>query len=120
MRQERVYYTYIMANKGDDVLYIGVTSNLEGRILQHKKREIKGFTSKYYVNKLVYYEEFETAYEAIAREKQLKNWHRQWKINLIKRSNPTFKDIAADWYKEIPNQVRNDGEREGEKPASSS
>lgn len=112
VKRERIYYVYIMTNKGDNVFYIGITSNLEGRILQHKKREVKGFTSRYYVDKLVYYEEFDTAYEAIARKKQLKNWHRPWKINLIKRSNPIFKDLAAGWYREIPNQVRNEDKRE--------
>jgi len=97
MKRERTYYVYIMTNKGDAVIYIGTTNNLEGRVLQHKRGKIKGFTSKYNVNKLVYYEEFETAERAIIREKQLKNWHRQWKMNLIKKHNPTFKDLAKDW-----------------------
>lgn len=95
----RQYYTYIMANKWNTVMYIGITSNLEGRVYQHKIKEMKGFTSRYNVNKLVYYEEYGDVYEAIAREKQLKNWKRQWKVGLIQRENPEYIDLAYDWFK---------------------
>jgi len=62
-----------------------------------KKKEVQGFTSKYNIKKLVYYEEFDNAYDAILREKQLKNWHRQWKLDLIRKHNPTFRDLSEDW-----------------------
>lgn len=80
------------------MFYIGVTGDLMGRINQHKRKMLDGYTKRYTVTKLVYYEEFQYIYDAISREKQLKNWHRQWKINLIKQYNPTFEDLAADWY----------------------
>ena len=74
-------------------LYIGTTSNLLQRIHQHKQNLIKGFTKKYHLNKLLYFEIFDNMEEAIKREKQLKNWHREWKLNLIKTKNSTFKDL---------------------------
>ena len=86
----RYSYVYILTNEINTVLYIGVTDNLIKRIYQHKMKVVSGFTSKYNVNKLVYYEIYEDIIEAIKREKQLKNWHREWKINLIKRNNPDF------------------------------
>ena len=86
-------YTYIMTNKVNTVLYVGVTSNLVKRVYQHKNKLADGFTSKYNIDKLVYYEIFEDIKEAIKREKQLKNWHREWKMNLIKQSNPQFNDL---------------------------
>lgn len=88
-----------MTNKYNTVFYTGITGDLFARVFQHKNKEIEGFTSKYNINKLVYYEEFDHAYEAILREKQLKNWHRQWKLSLIKKHNPTFKDLSEKWYK---------------------
>ena len=99
MKNERYYYTYIMTNKRNNVLYAGVTGNLESRVFQHKNKEIVGFTSKYNINKLVYFEEFDNAYDAILREKQIKNWRRQWKLDLIKKHNSKFKDLSEDWYK---------------------
>ena len=78
------------------------------RIYQHKNGLIDGFTKRYKLTKLVYYEEFDNVYSAIRREKQLKNWHRDWKINLIKQNNPNFKDLAEDWFEEMPKQVRHD------------
>ncbi|RJO58900.1 GIY-YIG nuclease family protein [Candidatus Parcubacteria bacterium] len=86
-----------MTNKSDSVLYIGTTRNLEHRVWEHKHKKIPGFTSRYNVIKLVYYEEFSLAMEAVAREKQLKNWHREWKMNLIKSLNPSFTDLADGW-----------------------
>lgn len=87
------YFVYILASKKNGTLYIGVTNNLERRTLQHKSKETKSFTEKYNVNKLVYFEESQDVNEAIAREKQLKNWHRQWKINLIEQDNPEWNDL---------------------------
>jgi putative endonuclease len=88
------YYVYILTNKGNTTLYIGITNSLERRIYEHKNELVDGFTKKYQLKKLIYYEECSRAIDAIAREKQLKNWHRDWKINLIKSVNPTFKDLS--------------------------
>lgn len=92
------YYVYIMTNKRNNDLYVGVTGNLQGRILQHKIKETKGFTSRYNVNKLVYYEEFNDIYEAITREKQLKGGSRINKIKLINSIDKDWFDLATEWY----------------------
>lgn len=89
-----MYYVYIMTNKTNKVLYIGVTNNLERRCYEHKQKLIKGFTEKYNISKLVYYEETKDIKEAITREKQLKGWLRQKKIALIESINPTWKDLS--------------------------
>jgi putative endonuclease len=91
MKQPSVY---ILASKPYGTLYIGVTSDLNARLWQHRNGAVKGFTSKYRVYMLVRSEQFETMVEAIAREKQLKRWHRQWKINLIESENPHWIDLA--------------------------
>ncbi len=88
-------YVYIATNLSNTVLYTGVTSSLVKRIYQHKNKLADGFTSKYNITKLVYYEIFEDINEAIRREKQIKNWHREWKMNLIKQSNPQFNDLYS-------------------------
>ncbi|MDD5039975.1 MAG: GIY-YIG nuclease family protein [Patescibacteria group bacterium] len=98
MRQERQYCMYIMTNKFNRVLYTGVTGSLEGRVYQHKTKIVKGFTSKYNVNKLVYYEVFDNPMDAIAREKQIKAGSRQKKIQLIEKNNRQWKDLAYNWY----------------------
>jgi len=90
------YYVYILTNKNNKVLYIGVTNDLERRIFEHKNKLVEGFTKKYNLNKLIYYEMTEDINSAIEREKQLKNWHRDWKINLIKSFNPMWKDLCID------------------------
>ena len=95
--QEKLYCVYIMMNKWNTVSYIGITSVLKSRTWQHKQKVVEGFTKKYNMTKLVYYEVFETAYDAIAREKQLKCWSRKKKVNLIKKLNPEFKDLSQDW-----------------------
>ena len=77
------YYVYILSNTTHSTFYIGVTSNLQKRIWEHKNKVIEGFTKKYNVNKLVYYEITNSIETAILREKQLKNWHRKWKLNLM-------------------------------------
>jgi putative endonuclease len=91
------YCVYIMSNQHHTVLYVGVTSDLEKRVWQHKNGEGGVFTAKYKCHHLRYYEEYQNIHKAIEREKQLKNWHREWKINLIKQENPDLKDLAADW-----------------------
>ena len=88
---------YIMTNYSETSLYIGVTSNLQKRVWEHKNKVVEGFTKKYNADKLVYYELTDSIESAINREKQLKHWHRQWKINLIKEMNPDFKDLSLDW-----------------------
>jgi putative endonuclease len=85
---------YILASQEYGTLYIGVTSDLIARLYQHRSGEVKGFTSKYRVFRLVRFEQFDTMHEAISREKQLKRWHRQWKINLIEGENPQWGDLA--------------------------
>ena len=94
---EKNYAVYILTNYGETTFYIGVTSNLEKRIYEHKNKLAKGFSSKYELNKLVYYETTNDIESAITREKQLKNWHRQWKINLIKEKNPKMLDLSEQW-----------------------
>ena len=91
------YYVYILTNKSNGVLYIGMTNNLPRRILEHKQKLVKGFTEKYNCTELVDCEETNSVIAAIAREKQLKNWHRQWKINLITEMNPNWEDLADKW-----------------------
>ncbi|WP_439131003.1 GIY-YIG nuclease family protein [Polaribacter sp.] len=84
------YYCYILSNKNRKVLYIGYTDNLKRRISQHKSGNGAYFTKKYNVFDLVYFEIFEDSNSARKREKQIKNWHKEWKWNLIKKYNPTF------------------------------
>ena len=92
------YYIYISASQKNGTLYIGVTNDLETRVLQHKQKINEGFTSKYDVTLLVYFESFQYIADAIKREKQLKKWNRQWKINLIEEENIDWKDLSEDWY----------------------
>jgi len=98
-----------MSNKSRTTLYIGVTNDLEIRVLQHKIGKGSIFTSKYRCFHLLYFEEIPGMDEAIAREKQLKNWRKDWKWDLIKSQNPNLVDLAADWYKpeEIEDFLRN-------------
>ena len=87
---------YILTNKLNGTLYIGVTSNLIKRIWQHKNKSIKGFTAKYNLDRLVYYELHQDMISAITREKQLKSWKRQWKINLIEAKNSSWIDLYSE------------------------
>jgi len=93
----RTYYVYILSNSHKTTLYIGVTNDLERRVREHKNKIFRGFTSRYNISKLVYFEEFSDVEEAISREKQLKNWHRAWKENLIRANNPNWRDLSASW-----------------------
>ena len=86
---------YILASREYGTLYIGVTSDLAARLWQDRTGQVKGFTTRYRVYRLVRFEQFATMHEAIAREKQLKRWHRQWKINLIESENPRWIDLAT-------------------------
>lgn len=93
MKQEKQYYVYLLASTRNGTLYIGVTSNLADRIDKHKQGMYDGFTKKYKIDKLVHYEIYDDIYEAISREKQLKNCKRDWKIQLIEKDNPLWRDL---------------------------
>ena len=92
-----MYFVYILSNWDDSVLYIGVTGNLPRRLYEHRNGLVDGFTRKYNVHKLVYYEQTNDVYSAISREKQLKNWNRAKKNTLIQKANPQWLDLSLDW-----------------------
>ena len=92
-----MYFVYILSNWNDSVVYIGVTSNLPKRLYEHRNGLADGFTKKYNVHKLVYFEQTNDVYSAISREKQLKKWRRSKKDQLIKLQNPTWRDLSQDW-----------------------
>ncbi len=100
MKREKLYYVYIPASRSR-TLYIGMTAFLMARILQHKRGEVDGFTKKYRITRLVYYETFRYVNNAIVRETQLKKWRRVKKVALIEKNNLTWEDLAADWGKPI-------------------
>jgi len=89
-------YVYILSSKRNGTIYIGVTSDLVKRVWEHKNNLVEGFTKKYNIHALVYYETFEDIEEAIKREKLLKKWNRQWKIELIEKINPEWQDLYND------------------------
>ena len=93
----RGYYVYILSSQRNGTLYVGSTTDLVRRVWEHKNKVIRGFTEKYNVNQLVYYEIHELYVEAARREKRFKNWCRKWKLNLIEEFNPTWRDL----YQEI-------------------
>jgi putative endonuclease len=96
---QKTYYVYILSNVSR-TLYVGFTNDLERRIGQHRAKQYDGFTRDYNVTVLVYFEEYPWVDDAIAREKQIKNWSRSKKIGLIERENPQWLDLAADWFGE--------------------
>lgn len=93
---DKQFYVYILASKRNGTLYIGVTSDLVQRIWQHKNKMLEGFTQKYNVDRLVYYEAHSNVESAIIREKQMKKWRRAWKIRLIEGKNSDWKDLYDD------------------------
>src|SRR5690606_18055167 len=96
-----VWYVYIITNKPNGVLYVGVTDDIEARVEEHKNKLFKNsFTAKFNCDKLVYFEEYDNGTEAVNREKQLKKWNRQWKINLIEELNPGRMDLSMNWNNE--------------------
>ena len=98
------YYVYIMTNKSNSVLYIGVTDNLGERVKEHKLKVYpNSFTSRYNCNKLVYFEEFENGSDASLREKRFKKWNRAWKIDLIEEMNPNWSDLTDNWNLDLSN-----------------
>ncbi len=90
----KIYYIYILTNKTNTVMYIGMTNDLRRRYFEHKEEAIKGFTQRYKVHKLVYFEEYNEVYDAIAREKQLKHWVREKKNWLVEQMNPNWDDLG--------------------------
>jgi putative endonuclease len=98
---EHLYSTYIIASRSR-TLYIGVTGDLRRRVFQHKWKEYEGFSAKYRCDRLVWFENFQEAGLAIARETQLKKWNRAKKIALIERINPTWADLSRDWFEYEP------------------
>ena len=121
MPREHRYYVYLLTNKNDKVMYVGVTNNLERRVHEHKTKMVPGFTEKYNVNKLVYFEETHDVLGAIAREKEIKKWRREKKNNLVVAVNPEWKDLSDGWFEISPfgrddnNETRDDNSatREG-------
>jgi putative endonuclease len=95
----RTYYVYILTNKSG-TLYTGVTGKPRGRVWQHKTKQVEGFTQKYHIDRLIYYEIFSDVWAAIAREKQIKGWMRQRKVDLIASMNPEWRDLSEGWYGE--------------------
>ncbi|MBQ4598293.1 MAG: GIY-YIG nuclease family protein [Clostridia bacterium] len=100
-----MYYIYILTNFTDKVMYIGMTNNLMRRLYEHKNACVEGFTKKYHVHKLVYYEAYKTPLEAIKREKQLKTWSRNKKDALVKNTNPAFHDLANELFPDMFNNI---------------
>ncbi|HXF48633.1 MAG TPA: GIY-YIG nuclease family protein [Verrucomicrobiae bacterium] len=101
------YYVYIMTNKSK-TLYTGVTNNLERRVYEHKQMLIPGFSKKYRITQLVYFEAGPDIREAISREKQIKGWLRSKKIALIESVNPKWEDLSADWYENPDSSLRSE------------
>ena len=91
------YYVYILTNRNNRVMYIGVTNDLARRLYEHKQELVEGFTKRYHVHKLVYYEQTTDVRSAIAREKQLKGWLRARKNELVETMNPEWRDLSEDW-----------------------
>jgi putative endonuclease len=96
------YYVYLLTNKNNKVMYVGVTNNLERRVYEHKKKQVPGFTEKYNVNRLVYFEETQDVRIAIAREKEIKKWRREKKNQLVVAVNPEWRDLSEGWFEISP------------------
>ena len=101
MKTIHQYYVYILASKIRGTLYIGVSNDLQRRVYEHKMGIKKGFTKKYGVSRLVYFETFQNIDEAIDREKNMKKWKRDWKTKLIEENNKQWLDLSHDWYDDI-------------------
>ena len=119
---DRIPCVYLLASGFHGTLYTGVTSELVGRTYQHREEMTAGFTKRYQVKRLVWFEVHETMESAILREKQLKRWRRTWKLELIEAQNPTWRDLAEDFgfqslvkKRWTPDRVRGDGEGEAQR-----
>lgn len=97
MPLSRTYYVYLLTNWNNKVMYVGVTSNLARRLYEHKQKLMVGFTEKYNVNKLVYFEETNDVRAALEREKEIKKWRREKKNRLVETANPEWKDLSEEW-----------------------
>lgn len=93
---EKHFFVYMLATRKDGPLYVGVTSNLPVRIAQHKSKVVRGFTERYTVDRLVWFEAHGSAEAPILREKQIKRWRRDWKVALIEKENPEWRDLYED------------------------
>ena len=100
------YYVYILASRKNGTLYVGVTSDLIKRVWEHKNKLIEGFTQKYNTDKLVYFEQCSNVESAISREKRLKKYNRKWKLELIGKANPEWRDLYSELISGFPDQVR--------------
>ena len=101
----RSYYVYLMANESR-MLYTGVTNNLERRVSEHSGKMYAGFTKKYNIKRLVYYEEMGDVRDAIAREKQIKGWLRSKKVALVESLNPQWRDLSEEWFDDLQDPSR--------------
>ncbi len=118
MRPAKQFFVYIMTNGPKPaVLYTGITGNLPHRVWQHKYKLVPGFTSRYNLTRLVYYEQFVYPDAAISREKEIKGWRRSKKIKLIKSMNPRWEDLAKDWGNEYKPEPAAANQREIPRPA---
>jgi putative endonuclease len=95
MPQDRTYYVYLLTNWNDKVMYVGMTNDLKRRMYEHKTKAVKGFTEKYNLDKLVYFEATSDVHSAIAREKEIKKWRREKKNALVAGTNPEWKDLSG-------------------------
>ena len=97
----KTFYVYMLSNKMRTVLYIGITNDIERRMFEHKTGHGSSFCKKYNLTDLMYYQEYPSNVSAISREKQLKNWHRDWKWNLIKKENKNLTDLSKEWFTRV-------------------
>ena len=102
---DKNYYVYILASRRNGTLYIGVTSDLIKRTWEHKNKAVEGFTKRYGVDNLVYFEQFNDSENAIKREKRLKKYNRKWKLELIEKENPGWRDLYEELVSGLPDQV---------------
>jgi putative endonuclease len=102
---DKNYYVYILASRRNGTLYIGVTSDLVKRTWEHKNKVVAGFTKRYGVDKLVYFEQFSDSENAIKREKRLKKYNRKWKLELVEKGNPEWRDLFDEIASGLPDQV---------------
>ena len=108
MQEKGRYFVYLMTNQKNTVLYTGITNNLVRRIFEHKQKLIPGFTCRYNITKLVYFEETNNVADAITREKQIKCWIRPKKNILVETTNPEWKDLADDWFSRTDSSLRSE------------
>jgi len=98
MPSERHYFVYLLTNWNNKVIYVGVTNNLLRRVYEHKNKLVEGFTKKYNLGKLVFFEETSDVVAALSREKEIKKWRREKKDNLVVSMNPDWQDLSAEWF----------------------